>query len=419
MQSPRTVARSVATSLVALLLLAGAVYATSDLVTGGRRVPGQRPDVGRAVGRRARCGQAPSPASPPSRRPAQERAVPRSPASPPSRRRALGRRTRPVSNHDSAQQGDKDEDGGRPGRRMATTPTASPNRDARHRSCARGGCQVRRRQPRRWQSARRRRAAMTEVATTRPIRSPQPMTSVLRWEPAPSATMSSDDGAGPDRPSSGRRHVAARRTGSRTEARTSPSTPEPRTMTARSSMPCSPAIAMPSADSSSARAPSVVAACARILGDRSEAEDVAQEAFVIAYRSLGLLARRRAVRGLALADRRPPRHPPRRSPQAGHVARPARGRGRPARARTGSAPRRRRTPSTPPTRVLRSERDAQRPGGRRLARRAVPRGRGAPVLRGALAAEIAEATDRPLGTVKTHLHRGLARLRRALEEHDR
>ena len=34
-------------------------------------------------------------------------------------------------------------------------------------------------------------------------------------------------------------------------------------------------------------------------------------------------------------------------------------------------------------------------------------------------AEIAAATDRPLGTVKTQLHRGLARLRRALDEADR
>src|SRR3954469_9835312 len=32
--------------------------------------------------------------------------------------------------------------------------------------------------------------------------------------------------------------------------------------------------------------PAVVAACARVLGDRAEAEDIAQEAFVIAYRSL-------------------------------------------------------------------------------------------------------------------------------------
>jgi RNA polymerase sigma-70 factor (ECF subfamily) len=34
-------------------------------------------------------------------------------------------------------------------------------------------------------------------------------------------------------------------------------------------------------------------------------------------------------------------------------------------------------------------------------------------------AEIADATDRPLGTVKTHLHRGLARLRLAIEASER
>ena len=34
-------------------------------------------------------------------------------------------------------------------------------------------------------------------------------------------------------------------------------------------------------------------------------------------------------------------------------------------------------------------------------------------------AEIADVTERPLGTVKTHLHRGLARLRRSIEEAER
>ncbi len=33
--------------------------------------------------------------------------------------------------------------------------------------------------------------------------------------------------------------------------------------------------------------------------------------------------------------------------------------------------------------------------------------------------EIARVTDRPLGTVKTHLHRGLARLRASIERDDR
>lgn len=164
--------------------------------------------------------------------------------------------------------------------------------------------------------------------------------------------------------------------------------------------------------------PAVVAACARVLGDRAEAEDVAQEAFVIAYRSLaswradgafGAWLTRIAVR-LAI----------RRSSQRKQVTwlDPLA-----AEADLPGQERYRTTVTTeavdPAGSFLRSERDAQ--------------------LRAAVAAldepyrevvalrffaerslnEIAEATDRPLGTVKTHLHRGLARLRRSLEEADR
>ena len=162
----------------------------------------------------------------------------------------------------------------------------------------------------------------------------------------------------------------------------------------------------------------VVAACARILGDRHEAEDVAQEAFVIAYRSLaswrsdgpfGAWLARIAVR---LATRRAGQ---RRQvvwldPLAADADQPGRDRFRTSGAHDAV---------DPAHAVLRSERDAQ--------------------LRAAVAAldepyrevvalrffaqrslnEIAQTTDRPLGTVKTHLHRGLARLRRSLEESDR
>jgi RNA polymerase sigma-70 factor (ECF subfamily) len=164
--------------------------------------------------------------------------------------------------------------------------------------------------------------------------------------------------------------------------------------------------------------PSVVSACARILGDRTEAEDIAQEAFVIAYRSLGTwrgdgplgawlarIAVRLAVRRASqrkqvvwldplAADSDLPGQDRYRSSGRGDAVDPAHT-------------------------VLRTERDAR--------------------LRAAVAsldepyrevvalrffaerslAEIAESTDRPLGTVKTHLHRGLARLRSALDESDR
>ena len=163
---------------------------------------------------------------------------------------------------------------------------------------------------------------------------------------------------------------------------------------------------------------SVVAACARILGDRPEAEDVAQEAFVIAYRSLGSwrgegpfgawlsrIAVRLAVRS---AGRR--KRVTWLDPIAAESDEPGR-----ERFRTSGA----RDAVDPAHAVLRAEQDAR--------------------IRSAVASldepyrevvalrffaersllEIAEATDRPLGTVKTHLHRGLARLRTALEDHER
>jgi RNA polymerase sigma-70 factor, ECF subfamily len=163
---------------------------------------------------------------------------------------------------------------------------------------------------------------------------------------------------------------------------------------------------------------SVVAACARILGDRSEAEDVAQEAFVIAYRSLGSwrgegpfgawlsrIAVRLAVR---TAGRR--KQVTWLDPLAAEADEPGQDRFRTSGASDAV---------DPAHTVLRAEQDAR--------------------IRSAVASldepyrevvalrffaersllEIAETTDRPLGTVKTHLHRGLARLRKALEDHER
>jgi len=164
--------------------------------------------------------------------------------------------------------------------------------------------------------------------------------------------------------------------------------------------------------------PAVVASCARILGDRAEAEDMAQEAFVIAYRSLGTWRAdgafgawlsRIAVR-LAVRRAQSRRQVAWLDPLAAEADQPNQDRYRTMDVSDAV---------DPAHTLLRTERDAQ--------------------IRAAVASldepyrevvalrffaerslqEIADATDRPLGTVKTHLHRGLARLRRALEEADR
>lgn len=161
--------------------------------------------------------------------------------------------------------------------------------------------------------------------------------------------------------------------------------------------------------------PSVVTACARILGDRSEAEDVAQEAFVIAYRSLGswraegafgAWLSRIAVR-LAVRRATQRKQVTWLDPLAAESDQPGQERYRTAASNDAL---------DPAHSLLRTERDAQI----RSAVSALDEPYREVVALRFFAerslAEIAEVTDRPLGTVKTHLHRGLARLRRSLEE---
>lgn len=172
--------------------------------------------------------------------------------------------------------------------------------------------------------------------------------------------------------------------------------------------------------------PSVVRACHRVLGDLGAAEDAAQEAFVTAYRSLatwrgdGPFAAwltRIAVRiALRQAGKRQP------------VAWLSPARSGDPRGATGPSPADRAidrasvdaTPWTDPAQLaVRAERATEV----RAAVTALPEPyREVVALRfftGASLDEIARQTGRPLGTVKTHLHRGLARLRTQIEGSER
>jgi RNA polymerase sigma-70 factor (ECF subfamily) len=165
----------------------------------------------------------------------------------------------------------------------------------------------------------------------------------------------------------------------------------------------------------------VVRSCYRILGDLHDAEDAAQEAFVTAYRALGTwrgegpfgawlariatrLAVRRAGRRRSVAwiDPRP-------IPMEGRAPGERDGVGEAAlTAALGSG-------TDPAHLAVRAERAA-------AIRTAVARldepYREVVILRffaELSLAEIAIEADRPLGTVKTHLRRGLQRLRLSLE----
>jgi RNA polymerase sigma-70 factor, ECF subfamily len=149
----------------------------------------------------------------------------------------------------------------------------------------------------------------------------------------------------------------------------------------------------------------IVRTCARVLGDPDAAEDVAQECFVTAYQSIGSWRGEGSLHGwlIRIAINRALRtgaHRRRLLPLENESGEPL--------AIPGG--------SDPLPDVLLAERD-------HLVREAVASlpepYRETIVLRyfGELSiAEIASQTGRPIGTVKTHLGRGLLRLRPALAE---
>jgi RNA polymerase sigma-70 factor (ECF subfamily) len=167
----------------------------------------------------------------------------------------------------------------------------------------------------------------------------------------------------------------------------------------------------------------LVRACHRILGDHSEAEDAAQEAFVTAYRSLaswrgdgpfGAWLTRIGVR-IALRQAGKRKTVTWRDPALGSSSAPTDPAARAAdRAAVAASPL-----TDPAVLSLRAERATEI----RTAVTELPEPyREVVALRffgEASLEEIARQTGRPLGTVKTHLHRGLARLRANIEGNER
>jgi RNA polymerase sigma-70 factor (ECF subfamily) len=167
--------------------------------------------------------------------------------------------------------------------------------------------------------------------------------------------------------------------------------------------------------------PAVIRACHRVLGDLGEAEDAAQEAFVTAYRSLatwraegpfGAWLTRIAVR---IAVRQAGRRRTVAWTEPSHAADERPG-GSPADRAADQASIAASSRTDPALLSVKAERATEV----RAAVRALPEPyREVVALRffgEASLEEIARETGRPLGTVKTHLHRGLARLRDRLAD---
>ena len=151
--------------------------------------------------------------------------------------------------------------------------------------------------------------------------------------------------------------------------------------------------------------PALYRICYRILGSAEEAEDAVQESFVIAYRALDTF-RGEGPLGAWLA-RIAARHAFRRIAR-GRVTQPL-----DLAAEQPASPT---SDADPLGRAIAAEQNE----AVRVAVAALPEPYREVVTLRFFAelslAEIALATDRPLGTVKTHLHRGLARVRDALAE---